>query len=329
MDSWNPLHLDREMKRIPIIIAIPAMLLSSPAPALKAQPFADEPVAYNNFITSSLTKIVRANVDFILFSTHADQAEEVEKRRLQVIALIESEIPVIRESPPFRAQTRLRDETVNVLLKYLDVYETDLATASKLSRKSKHSVEGMEEYLSAQANAEERLKAATKLFSDVQKKFAFDYRLYLAEGEGDLYESVEKISKANEYSRKIFLVFFRVSKPNDLFMEALNAGDAAAMEKHRLDLSNACKLAVYQLRETGGFGDDMEYNSSVRKLVDFTAKIADEKFPLLVDITKRRAALSKADVDNYNAVINLYNDEYLPEINAFNDAGNAFMKRNL
>lgn len=243
--------------------------------------------------------------------------------------LIESEISTLSTSLPFRKRTTLRDESVKVMKLYLATYKNELLNAMNLKADSERSVEDMEAYLKAQDGAEAKLQEATQLFNKAQYRFASDYKLALVDAEGDLFNTVELISKVNKYSRKVFLVFFRISKANELFMAALNEQDAVKMENNRVDLANACKLGKYQLQTIGPFDGDSEYNETVKKLINFTGDLADNKYKSLVEIMDKSGPMTQEDVDEYNSVINIYNEKYIPLINDFNDAGNNFMKRNI
>ena len=80
---------------------------------------------YNNFIMKEMTSTVQKNFEYISFSVHSEEYDQLEIKRKEVVIEIVRAKDHIAQMPPLEGDTRLRDEAVTVLDEYQHAFELD------------------------------------------------------------------------------------------------------------------------------------------------------------------------------------------------------------
>ena len=269
---------------------------------LNAQAFSDA-VDYHNFIANEQNIITAQHINYISYSVHSDDYNETEKRRLAVINQLEKSIDKIGKISAYDGEDKLKAVSIEVLEQYLGVFKVELNEANVLKQDSKSSYEAMEQYFKAQDKAEEKLDKASKKFDKAQAEFAKKHELKFESDDESSSDIFSRISKVNNYTRELFLIYFKVSKANAIFYDALNERKGGAMEKTRRDLLTQASQGLALLRGKGAFMGDSRLLESTKKLITYYRNVAGKEYAELTRIVKNQDKLTQDDVNNYNKII--------------------------
>ncbi|MEM7105550.1 MAG: hypothetical protein AAF502_20600 [Bacteroidota bacterium] len=292
-----------------------------------AQDF-EHPVQYNNYIIDEQSMITNRNLDYITTSVHSNDLNAIEAKRQQVIQQIQVSLEKYRALPGFEGDSKMRDEAVAVLETYLETFNIDFSEALSLKAGSQESFEAMEKYYEAQDRAERKMAKATDRFNRAQEGFARKHEFEIVEDE-HASNKIKKIADLNEYTRVIYLKFFKVSKSNSAFFDALEAEKAITMDRKRVELQEDCSEALVFLDALEGFKGEKAYRTSAINLIEFHHNLAKDGFKTLVEVVEKKDKLTQEDVDNYNRIIEEYNNKSQLLINIFNEENTRLMKRHI
>src|SRR5258708_7845258 len=175
------------------------------------------PGDYNNFIMKEMTAMVQKNFEYISFSVHSDEYDQMEGKRKEVVIEIVKAKESVGQMPPIDGDTRLRDEAVEVLDEYQKAFELDYQKIIGLKRKSRDSFETMHAYFEAQDKAEEKVNKATQQMRKAQHVYAEKYNMNIVSNKSDhqLELKMNKVIAVNNYWRSIFLEYFKISRQYD------------------------------------------------------------------------------------------------------------------
>ena len=112
-------------------------------------------------------------------------------------------------------------------------------------------------------------------------------------------------------------------------MDALNNQDAKQMEKIRLTLIQEAGEELKKLQQMPDFNGDKGYKDATIELVGFLKSLAEDGYAKLVNILRKKDTMTQEDVDTYNSVINMYNEQYNKYVDAYNQAANRLFKNNV
>ena len=73
------------------------------------------PGDYNNFIMKEMIATVQKNFEYISFSVHSEEYDQLEAKRKEVVGEIVKAKDHIQQMPPLDGDTHLRDEAVSIL----------------------------------------------------------------------------------------------------------------------------------------------------------------------------------------------------------------------
>lgn len=299
---------------------------------IHAQETFEHPVDYNNFIVVEMNLVVMRNLEYISQSVHTENFSEIERKRKKVIKQIKEAHKKVQMQVAFKGGERLKTESLAVLELYLKVFEVELAEANILKQTSKESYEAMENYFKAQDLAEKNLGKAGDRFAKAQKLYAKKHKLDMtAETDSDAMDNqLKRISDVNEYTRKLFLAYFKVSKHSATFLDAVNEQNKTNIEGKRKRLVAAASTTLEMLRQMDGFSGDRDYLEKTIALVTFYETIGQKGFADIARVIKaKQEDLTQADIDAYNAAINEHNQKSMQLINDFNNAQLQLLQRNV
>lgn len=283
-------------------------------------------VAYLEQINAEHNAVTTKNLEYIQYSVHVEDYYEVEKKRQEVLAQMDESINATKAMPAFQGNFGLRDELLATIKSYRESFAMEFNELNLLKKESKESYEAMEAYLNAQDAAEKKLGLVSQHFYAAQKTFAKEYRIRLIEAEEN--SEVEQINQVNAYYRAIFLKYFKVSKHNAIFMDALSREDPKEMERARIQLSNDADAALLVLRKMPDFRGDVAYRDAAIELISFFDKLADDGFKKITFI-QRKKELTQEDVDTFNGVIEYYNGHVNELLQHYNDTLNQLLRNNV
>jgi|APTNR8051073442_1049403.scaffolds.fasta_scaffold00322_8 hypothetical protein len=285
-----------------------------------------DPLRYLEQINNEHSAVTARNLEYIQYSVHVEDYMEVEKKRIEVLRQMDETIKRIAAMPAFKGDAAMRDEMLATIKSYRESFTIEFNELNLLKKESKESYEAMEAYLKAQDEAEKKLGIASKRFYDAQKAFAKAHTIRLMEAEEN--SEVDQINQVNAYNRAIFLRYFKVSKQNAVFMDALAKEDPKGMERARILLSNDSDAALLVLRKMPAFKGDVAYRDAAIKLIEFYDQLAEDGYQKIT-IIKRKKELTQEDVDTFNGVIEYYNSNADAYLRTYNDALNQLLRNNV
>lgn len=312
------------MKKQSFFRSLTLAMLAIPV-LLGAQEDAD-PVRYLEQINAEHNGVTARNLEYIQYSVHVEDYVEVEKKRQDVLRQMDETIKRTAAMPAFKGNAAMRDEMLATVKSYRESFTIEFNEINLLKKESKESFEAMEAYMNAQDAAEKKLGLASKRFYDAQKAFAKAYNIRLIEAEAN--SEVEQINLVNAYNRAIFLKYFKVSKQNAVFMDALGKEDPKGMERARVQLSGDADAALLVLRKMPAFKGDVAYRDAAIQLIEFYDKLADDGYQKITAI-KRKKELTQEDVDTFNGVIDYYNNNVDGLLKKYNDSLNQLLRNNV
>ena len=310
--------------KIPVQIATFLMGIAC-AYSVFAQDFTS-PVRYFEYLNNQHSVIVNKNMEYIQYAVHSDDWTTVEQKRVDLITQIKSTKESLKAFPAYKEDSAMRDELGAVLEKYQESFEIEFNAVNLLKRDSKESYEAMEKYLDAQDAAEKKIAEAADRFRAAQETFAKGNNILLVENEQN--GEIDQLNALNAYQRAVFLKYFKVSKTNANFNDAMDKRLVDSMEMHRKILLEDSQHSLKILQLMPDFKGDVEYRDAAVQIVQFYTDLAENGYATMVDVLNKDR-LTQEDVDAYNAVIGLYNNKIPELIGNFNKATENLLRKNI
>ncbi|MBX3102193.1 MAG: hypothetical protein KF690_06775 [Bacteroidetes bacterium] len=295
---------------------------------MRAQQF-EHPVEYNNFLIEKQNAVMQANLDYFSKLVHSNSARKIEKRRLEVLANINTALQSFQKaSYKGSGGEEMQKEAFMVITRYKQLFEVDLLEVVKLSDHCEDSYQAMELYYAAQDAAEQKLKDAAGQFDAAQQKFAEIHNIKIIETEGKNTDKIERASKVSKYQRKIYLSYFRISKDNGRLMKALEAKDVSAMQKEITALQQDVMVTLSELKAMTAFEGEDGYRQAALEAAKYLDGMANNDYKVLIAFhEKPEKSRVQKDVDAYNAVIGKMNKEGNRHINNMNTTQQKLLEK--
>ncbi len=269
------------------------------------------PGDYNNYIMKEVTATVQKNFDYISFSVHSEEYDQLETKRKEVVDEILKAKGNIRQMPALEGDTRLRDEAVQVLDEYKSAFELDYKNIIALKSKSKDSYGAMEAYFEAQDKAEEKVNKATKQLRKAQHVYAEKHDMKVVDNKSDdlLEAKMKKVMDVNNYWRSIFLDYFKVSKQYDRMWDVLPQQKATVLDRERVQAIRVIDLVLPSLKTKPAFNGDTEFRDQTINMIEYFHLVSSGEFRRIVEILGKKS-LEQKDVDEVNGIINKCNSDH-------------------
>ncbi len=292
---------------------------------LSAQEFSS-PVEYFDYLNNQHNQLVVKNLEYVQHSVHSEDVQEIEAKRIEVIDQLGKAILKVGTLPPYGEDDSIRKELLTVLKSYLESFEIEFTEINILKSKSSESYESMQEYLDAQDAAEKKLASAADKYQEAQRAFAERNNIKLLEAEEN--SEINQINKVNAYYRVVFMKYFRISKLNAAFTDAMNARDAENMQISRLKLLNAAREELKKLQLFPDFNGNTQFRDSGIEIIKFHKDLAENDYLKMVNIMGKEE-ISQEDVNTYNTIINRINSKVAELTNIYNNELNNLLRSNV
>lgn len=293
--------------------------------SLSAQEFST-PVQYFDYLNNQHNQLVAKNLEYVQYSVHSEDVAEVESKRLEVLDQLGKAILKVGTLPPYKEDDSMRKELLTVLKMYMESFEIEFTEINILKSESSESYEAMQKYLDAQDMAEKKLAKAADQYQESQREFAQRHNIRLLEAEEN--SEINQINKVNAYYRVIFMKYFRISKLNAAFTDAMNNKDADNMHKSRLQLLDAAKEELKKLKLFPDYNGDTQFRDAGIAYISFHKELAEKDFMTMIEIM-RKENVSQEDVNTYNEIINRINVKSNELTNTYNNALNNLLRNNV
>lgn len=307
-----------------LVVLLPKWSLGQVAYNLK------NPADYNNYIMKEIADAVRTNHDYIVITVHSDDYEEMERRRQAVIQQIEKSRDSVMAMPSFEGDTQLRDAAVVALKEYETAFRLDYKEIIGLKKKSKDSYEQMEEYFKAEDRAEEKINQSTLKLKRAQKAYASRYNMSIAPSRSEdlLEEKMERIKAVNTYWRKIFILYFKVSKQYDYMWDALQNQKAGPLDHQRTLVMDVIQEVLPELEKLEDFRGDHEFKEQTIAIIQYYQSVAQGPFENIVHLLQKKS-MEQADIDAINNIITKCNADHERLAYNWNIASQDLLRKNV
>lgn len=289
----------------------------------------EHPADYNNFVIARMNAVTVSNLTYVSQSVHSDDEALIDAKRQEVIQQIGIAEQQIKGQPPYEKGENLQSESLEVLAMYRQTFALDFKKVLTLKRNSRETYEAMEAYYEAQNEAERKLEKARMRFLKAQERFLKAHELEVPQTEEtDFDQQLKDMSAANQYVRKLFLSYFKISKYNMDFFEALEQGENNKLEGYRERLEKAAVETLEELGRLKGFKEDYDLLNQTTDLVRLHRDLTQNELKDLVRVSNLAAEeRTQEDVDRYNAAVERYNKEVPLRLDNFNRAQSELMKK--
>lgn len=293
-----------------------------------AQEF-EHPIDYHNFIVEEMNLIVNKNLEYISQSVHSDNFEQIEIKRKNLIEQIQTAYNSISQTAPYEKGEKLQLECVEVLNMYKQTFEVEFKEVNSLRQSSKDSYEAMEAYFAAQDRAEKKLSKASDKFYRANRFFLRSHAIETKKATPDEEDNeMKKLSQVNEYTRKVYLINFQLSKYNSIFFEAVGEKQSVGLDAKRKRIESTADRSIEKLKKMESFYGDRDLLDKTMALTKFYKEMSANGFADIVKLLKtKQEDLTQDDVDRYNEAIQKYNTNIQKLTDDFNEAKSALKKK--
>lgn len=288
-----------------------------------------DPIVYNNIIIKEQSHLIEQTLTYINLSAHSADLKEIEKSRNELIDEIRKSIVKIRKLPSFNGNSRLKNETLNVFNIYLETYEKDLLTSLSLKKKYTDSYEALQAYFEAEEEADTKLNDAVAQLTKAQERFARKNDLAIdrtAHGEAE--KKMEFITNLKDYSRSIFMEYFKVSYEFNEMIKIIHERKGRLLDKKRKEVIEVANESLKSLGKAKPFNGDREYLSMAIDIIEYFKTLSEREFREIAG-KFNKDSLSDNDAEFINKVFADYNANIELLVYNWNFANHKLWKDNL
>lgn len=288
----------------------------------------DDPVEYSDYIITMHKNFNEAMINYTIESVHSENPVKNENLRINILKMIDNTMDKLNQLQEFRGDGKLRDEAKEVFKLYKESFSIDFPKVDQLQANKEDSFEAMENYMKENDQAEEKLQKTSKRFQNAHEAYAKKYDITLIAAEKD--DRITAISETNKYSRAIFLQFFRVSRANSEYNDAVASQKTSLMESKRKNLINEGNAALVAIKNVAPLNGDKQYRGAAIEYIEYHQNLAKNEFAEMIAVIKKDPTeRTQEDVDRYNAISQEYNEQNIKLVNNFNKASAELLKTNI
>jgi len=287
---------------------------------LSAQTF-NNALEYLDFVSEQQEGISKKMWRYTKSIAHSRSDRNIENKRKSLLKTLDKAIGKIRKAPGFDG-----NEFKNQLLKRLEysknMLNNEYAKIIDMKAVAEQSYDAMEAYMLAQEMADKKMEEIQQEYETNYYAFANKHNINIIETESDLSKNMTISNEVFAHYKEMYLLYFKVYINEVYLMDALNKGDANAIQQNANALSESAKEGLEVLKSVEHYKNDKSIANATKKAFEFFIDEADNKVPKLVaflvlgeDLQDAQAALEKTpqrkrtkeQVDGYNAMVNDYN----------------------
>lgn len=287
---------------------------------LSAQTF-NNALEYLDFVSEQQEGISKKMWRYTKSIAHSRSDRNIENKRKSLLKTLDKAISKIRKAPGYEG-----NEFKNQLLKRLEysknMLNNEYAKIIDMKAVAEQSYDAMEAYMLAQEMADKKMEEIQQEYETNYYAFANKHNINIIETESDLSKNMTISNEVFAHYKEMYLVYFKVYINEVYLMDALNKGDANAIQQNANALSESAKEGLEVLKSVEHYKNDKSIANATKKAFEFFIDEADNKVPKLVaflvlgeDLQEAQAALEKTpqrkrtkeQVDGYNEMVNDYN----------------------
>jgi hypothetical protein len=238
---------------------------------------------YMQVFSNEYKSIQKDMWDYTSSVSHGKSARKVEKRRLELIQTSASALKTAKSAKAFKGSTMYKDSVVEYLRITNIVLNQDYAKIVDMEEISESSYDAMEAYMTARAQANEKLNEAGKMVDRNQRVFAKENNINLIEGNDALGKKMEIAGEVYDHYEEVYLIFFKSYKQEAYLMDAIAKKDLSAMEQNRSALKATAEEGLGKLDKLKLYKTDKSMVEATRKLLTFYVNEAEKETPKMTD----------------------------------------------
>jgi hypothetical protein len=293
----------------------------------------NDAIVYYNNLNTPLQDFKKANYNYTQAITRIRKARAVEKKRQELIKVLQSNKEFLRKYESFKGDSTLKLE----LIRYLDLVEIvlqeDFGKILDMEDINAQAYDQDEAHQLAIDKAIEKLHASYDVMKNADDNFFKKYAITVNREKDEMTLKIEKANKAIEYYNTIYRIFFKANKEDYYARQAISSKDIVGLEQHAMTLVSFSEDGLAQLKQKNGYEGDNDLLSTAIKLLDFYLNEGQVTCPANVDFNMKADNVQSAakkfnsikeadrkqeDVDQYNKAVEVYN-KAVKEINKINN----------
>jgi len=284
------------------------------------------PVEYNNYIIEKHSEIMSKYLVYIKTSVHSENDNKVDKKLDDMIAQYDAVIKDLNALTPIAEDNAgFLNAEILALTAQKEVFETDYKNIYNLGTLSTNSYDDMKKYYDAQELASKKINASIKLIDQKQNQFATDNGFTLTTTSSKLGDQLALVSDVSNYSKNIYLQYFRVYKPVSLLFEAINNKMYDVADSLNKEIIKTATASLDTLNKIMAYKGNSNLKTKAKTVITFYKTSAETQFNQIIAISQKKD-LTQADVDTYNKIIENYNTKSQTYSNDYTNAYDTFMK---
>lgn len=293
-------------------------------PIIYAQEF-KTPVDYLNYISKETEVISRTTWKYTSAVAHSKNARKIDATRKALVKSIQN------TTKKFEA---LKDgykgdlEYQNQLLAYLSISEKQINQEYDkiidMQEVAEQSYDYMEAFVMARDLVNAKINEEVAKLNANQKIFANKYGIQIGEDQSELGKKMKLSNEVFENHTQLYLIYFKVNFTESVLMKAIAQNDLNAIQQNSNALEQYSIEGLDKLKTFKAYKDDLILVNATKKVLEFSKKEALEFSPKVIAFimlnqkfleskttmdNKSAAARSKAEVDNFNSLVNELNKE--------------------
>jgi hypothetical protein len=290
-----------------------------------------EASVYLNSIGLEFQKIAQDMMSYTSAVNHGRSARKIEMRRTELITQVKASETTVRRMKPFNGNSTLRDSISSYFRMSHIVLTQDYAKIMDLEEIAEQSYDAMEAYMLANEKASQKVNASYLSAETEYENFAASNGIKLIQKETKLGEKLKIAGQVNDYSDRLFLLFFKSFKNESFLMEAMSREDVGAMEQTRNALLTSATDDLEKVKPLQAFKGDNALKTATQQMLNFYIAEASGKIPQVIEFYLKKEEFEKmdkamkanrkptqAEIDTFNKAVNEYNQRIV-SMNKVND----------
>lgn len=229
----------------------------------------DNAGTYIEHINKANQALTEKYLFYLSAASHGKGARKVEKRRLEVVEMINNTRYDIQAMPPFKGDRTLRDTAVAYLKILNSVFNEDYGKIVDMEEIAEQSYDAMEAYMLAEQKATEKLREAAERQNSVQRQFAAKYEVTLIKDESATESKMKIASDVLKHYNEVYLAFFKAYKQEAYLLEAVNKKNINSIEQNINSLQNFSDQGLEKLKGLKGYNNDGSLIVACRNMLNF------------------------------------------------------------
>ena len=262
--------------------------------------------------------VAQKYVAYMSAVSHGKGIRAANSKRNELLQTLNETISKVNGFPAYQADTTLKSASLDYMKIMYHVIGEDYGKIVNLEEIAEQSYDLMEAYMTAQEKANQKLQEAGESKEQAVKTFARIHNVSLVEQKDGLWQKIETIGKVTDYFNPVYLIFFKASKQESYFTDAIEKKNINGIEQNKNALSRYSEEGLASLDTMKSFHADNSLIMACRKMMEFFKMeagskagqvteyfIKNEEFQKLKNTISSKS--SKEEINNYNKAVNEIN----------------------